>query len=162
MTSQLTPIEGKIPKSSDTSEAITVSREFWKSIKSTFQLITNMTGDEIVFGICSNAIDLMVKKEGAIGKSPNSSEASEPIDLHWIEVTGDDAARDELAAHYKGFEIRLLVPNGGIIGVTVCGNGSWSAPTEEHKRYHDEDWHIACAKQFIDQLPQMTIDGGSR
>lgn len=65
---------------------------------------------------------------------------------------------DKVVCSYRGFCIGLMIPNGGILGVSfwpsTCGNG-FSKPTEcleDFPGYDATDEHIDLAKAAIDAI----------
>jgi len=65
---------------------------------------------------------------------------------------------DKVTCSYRGFSIALMIPNGGILGVSFwpgeSGNG-FSMPTECQESfpgYEATDEHIALAKAAIDEM----------
>ncbi|NEQ64984.1 MAG: hypothetical protein F6K21_05680 [Symploca sp. SIO2D2] len=76
------------------------------------------------------------------------------------EFLGDIIAADKLVGSHSGYEIRLGMPNGGILCVSVI------SPEEEvyflyteffdADLYGDEDWHVEQAKKLIDHLEGVT------
>ena len=72
--------------------------------------------------------------------------------LKWSECNAEYLEDDYLQTVYKLCEIRLSIPNGGIIAVSVkMPNGCcYDAFSEELEKYHDVDFHVEEAKQFID------------
>ena len=70
----------------------------------------------------------------------------------WIETNEAMLVGDEHASTYKGWNIYLSIPNGGIIGVDVKSpqGKCFYACTDEFEMWADEEWHIEQAKIFID------------
>ncbi len=69
---------------------------------------------------------------------------------------------DKYCGKYKGWEIYTLVPNGGIIGVSILNVESkicLMACTESVGKYFDEDWHIKLAHYKIDQNEGLKLAG---
>ena len=72
------------------------------------------------------------------------------------ELLTDILSTDELWGYHRDHEIRLGIPNGGILCVSVI------SPEEEvyflyteifdADLYGDEDWHVEQAKKLIDHL----------
>lgn len=79
--------------------------------------------------------------------------AADVARTRWIKCQHEDVASDELTERYKGFDICLIVPNGGICGVSVAlGDEAYQTSTVLENRYHDRDWHVAIAREFIDSI----------
>lgn len=69
---------------------------------------------------------------------------------------------DEYVQTYRGVDIYLSIPNGGIIAVSaVLDDTAWSMCSEPFKKYFDEEWHITQAKRWIRMvrniLPEDTV-----
>lgn len=63
--------------------------------------------------------------------------------------------------HYRGWEIALDIPNGGILAVDIihCDTqGWWGSPTEEQFGYYDGDAIIAFAKSVIDEVEKELVE----
>lgn len=74
--------------------------------------------------------------------------------LDWSKASTRDVQSDELECLYKGWEIRLIIPNGGIIGVSVKSpdDRCWQAGSDHLKQYYNSSWHVQQAKALIDRL----------
>lgn len=66
------------------------------------------------------------------------------------------AANDDFACNYRGFKVGLMIPNGGILSVSISqGETAFSIPTEFDDNlpgYYDQDGHIQLAKAAIDAI----------
>lgn len=70
--------------------------------------------------------------------------------LNVQEIEGDSFVED-----YCGWEIRLCIPNGGIIGVSIWDKDKdywWCTGTDDEFDYHDDEGIVAYAKISIDKV----------
>lgn len=81
--------------------------------------------------------------------------------MYWRKSNLNDLQVDKHETYYKGWDIRLTIPNGGILGVSVVSpsNECWWCYTEKSEEYAgdddtycDVDWHIEIAQKFIHGL----------
>lgn len=79
--------------------------------------------------------------------------------MQWQESDLSEIDMDEHEAYYKEWDIRLSIPNGGILGVSVVSprGECWWCYTEKSEEYvgsddtySDDTWHVEIAQQFID------------
>jgi hypothetical protein len=68
---------------------------------------------------------------------------------------------DEDLESYRGWEIFLYIPNGGILSVDVIHaqtGGWWGIPTYEQFGYYDSDGITAFAKGVIDEVERCLAE----
>ena len=72
-------------------------------------------------------------------------------DWEKLDSTSETITTDYYSQSYKGWDIYLNIPNGGILSVAVvCGEIGYWIYTEFFEQYENLDWHIAIAKEKID------------
>jgi len=89
---------------------------------------------------------------------PQTIQQPKAQELDWFEpedrdITSYHDIKDDTVGEYRGYQILLDVPNGGILGITIArGEEVWIVCTESFERFLDVPWHIQQAKRKIDEL----------
>ena len=79
------------------------------------------------------------------------------VAIGWIREARETIDCDEFATTYKGCDIYLMIPNGGILGagfVVPDNADGWAFESETRNAdlYANEQWHIARCQEKIDEL----------
>lgn len=62
---------------------------------------------------------------------------------------------DRFEESYKDYSIFFIIPNEGILGVSIVNpekSKAWSFSTEHLSLYYAEDWHLQVARRYVDKL----------
>ncbi len=80
--------------------------------------------------------------------------------IDWNEATAEDCCSDQRVATYKGWDIAVYLPNGGIVAVSIHKDGIyWQASTEHLKAWMQIGRHTQLAKRFIDSREDQSQTG---
>jgi len=78
--------------------------------------------------------------------------------LEWGETNIEYALEDKPFEFYKGYEIRLIIPNGGIVGASIISpnySHAWQFNSELEEAntdlFHDKSWHLKVCQFIIDR-----------
>lgn len=84
---------------------------------------------------------------------------SEVLSVSFIAFDWDELSSDEFVEDYRGYQIFLSIPNGGILGAGIRrkdGTGDSLLFTSEfltdRDLYHDDEFHVSHCKKKIDEI----------
>ena len=97
--------------------------------------------------------------------SEKIDKALSEVNAYWIRQDWADRELDEFCCLHEGIEIRLYIPNGGILGVSiwlVSRRWGWAIvtiamPEHDSAWYLDQDRHVALAKAAISVIKEYAI-----
>lgn len=98
-------------------------------------------------------------KQLMIWGNPPTNENPAPLnpdEVQWMQEPRHYAEGDGLWGEYKGYQIRLNIPNGGILSASIIKVNSnelaLSFASDHLDKHLDEAWHVSHCKHKIDRL----------